>query len=193
VSVAGAGGFEPRLTLYGPRGTARNLGISRPYTADTGKTLTLKPDPTTGGCGNLCYRIARSFPCGEWQPGTYSVALSAFLNRATADLGDQFRLESHRYPVPSNYSSKVTAPGHLDYPSPMPVGAAFGDEFAPGIERTGTWTLGILNVDSGSRMGTRGPATGWLALTSTPPLVSRGVGAGHRRRRRVRARAGPRR
>jgi len=168
-------------------------GISRPYTGDTGKTLTmLKPHPTTCGYGNVCYPTARSFPYGKWQPGTYSVAHSAFLNRATADLGDLFRLQSPGYPVSSNYSRDVGTPGCQRYPPNVPVDAAFGDKFAPCIERAGTWELDILNIDSISEMGKREPATGRMALTSTLPLVSR-VGAGHRWRCRVGARAVPKR
>jgi hypothetical protein len=152
----------------------------------------LKLDPSTCGCGNVCYPTARSFPYGKWQPGTYSVALPAFLNRATADLGDPFRLESHSYPVPGYYSRYGGTPGCQRHPPTVPVDAAFGDEFAPGIELAGTWELDILDIDSVSEMGKREPATGCLALTATLPLVSR-VGAGHRWLRRVGARAGPKR
>lgn len=161
--MARAGGFKPRLTLFGPHGTARHPGISRPYTGGTGKTLTvLKPNPTTCGCSNVCRPTARLFPYGEWQPGTYSVALSAFLNRAIADLGDPFRLESHGYPIPGNYSRDVGTPGCQRYPPNMPVDAAFGDKFAPGIGRAGTWELDILNIDSVSEMGTGSrPQAGW--------------------------------
>jgi hypothetical protein len=58
------------------------------------------------------------------------------------------------------------------------VDQPFCDEFDPGVQRTGTWALDILNVDDASQMPE--PGSAGLAVLGSGLLLA----AGYRRRQR---------
>ena len=149
-----SGGFEPALSLFDASGNEMNPQSSGPCTGDTGNPLTtLPPDPVTGACGDVYYPTTLSFPGGEWEPGTYTLGLSLYSNPAAGPtLGDGFLIPLQGFPVPSNYSCMVGAPGVQGSPPTVPVTSPFCDEFDPGVERTGNWALDILNVASAQEL-----------------------------------------
>ena len=161
-----AGGFEPLISLYDATGGQMNPQQSGPCTGNTGNPLTTLPaDPTTGACGDVYYPTTLSFPGGVWQPGTYTIALTEYVNPAAGNLSDGFLLALQGYPVPGNVTCMTSAPGVQGTPPTIPVDQPFCDEFLPGTQRTGNWALDIINVDSASAAGaTSTPEPGSAAL-----------------------------
>jgi hypothetical protein len=160
-TVIPSGGFEPQLSLFAPDGTGMNPGPSGPCTGNTGNPLTtLAPDPITGACADVYYPTTLSFPGGIWAPGTYTVALSEYINPAVNNLSDGFLLALQGFTVPGNYTCMVGAPGVQGNPPTIAVDQPFCDEWDPGTQRTGNWALDIIGVDSATGpVATPGPGT----------------------------------
>ena len=161
-----AGGFEPYLNLYMSDGTQMNPGSSGPCTSPlTGDPVAdLLPDPTSGACGDVYYPTTVSFPGGLWSPGTYTLVLSTFANPGIGNLPDGFFApQVLGVPVPSNFTCQVGPLGFQGTPPTVGVDQPFCDEFLPNTERTGTWALDILNVDSAVQLSSV-PEPGSLSL-----------------------------
>lgn len=132
-----------------------NPGASGPCTSPlTGNPLTdLLPDPVTGVCGDVYYPTTLSYPGGEWMPGTYILALTLAGNAGVGNLSDGFFASTVLgLPAHSNFTCQVGAPGYQGNPPTAPVDGAFCDQWMPGVQRTGTWALDILNVDSAAAL-----------------------------------------
>jgi len=170
-----AGGFEPVLSLFESDGSGMNPGQAGPCTGNTGNPLTtLAPDPITGGCGDVYYPTTQSFPGGTWMPGTYTLAISMYSNPAAGNLSDGFLIPVQGYPVPGNYTCMVGAPGVQGSPATVPETDPFCDEFLPGAERTGSWALDIINVDSATQVGAT-PEPGTISLMLLAGIVLQAV------------------
>ena len=168
-----SGGFEPYLNLYMSDGTQMNPGVSGPCGG------VLPPDPVTGACGDVNYPTTLSFPGGLWSPGTYTLVLSTFANPGVGNLSDGFFASVVLgQPVPSNFTCQVGPVGYQGNPPTVGVDQPFCDEFDPGVQRTGTWALDILNVDDASQMPE--PGSAGLAVLGSGLLLA----AGYRRRQR---------
>lgn len=161
-----AGGFEPYLNLYLADGTQMNPGLSGPCTVPpTGNPIAdLLPDPTTGACADVYYPTTLSYPGGIWDAGTYIVVLSTFANPGIGNLPDGFFAEQVLgLTVPGNFTCEVGAPGYQGNPPTIPTDQPFCDGWSAGTQRSGTWALDILNVDSATGPSSV-PEPGTLAL-----------------------------
>jgi len=182
--VIPAGGFEPLISLFDATGTGLNPQQSGPCTGNTGNPLTtLPPDPTTGACADVYYPTTVSFPGGIWQPGTYTIALTEYVNPAVGDLSDGFLLALQGFPVPGNVTCMTSAPGVQGTPPTIPVDQPFCDEFLPGTQRTGNWALDIIGVDSATQAtSTPEPGSATLFVLGAVALAIRKRRSGCRRR-----------
>jgi hypothetical protein len=109
-------------------------------------TLGLPQDPATGAC-DISYpnQFSNPFPGGIWTAGTYTVALSLDANAGLGNLSDGFFAPVVLgIIVPGNFTGQE----FQGSPPTFPVTDPFCSDLAPGAQRTGSWALDILNVDS---------------------------------------------
>jgi hypothetical protein len=162
------GGFESILNLYAPDGTGMNPGISGPCTVPlTGNAVAdLLPDPATKECGDVYYPTTTSFPGGTWNAGMYTIALTENGNQGVGNLSDGFfASQVLGISVPGNFTCQEGPIGFQGSPPSIPVDQPFCDQFATGVQRNGSWSLDILNVDSAVDQSAAVPEPEtWLSL-----------------------------
>jgi hypothetical protein len=144
------GGFEPVLGVFLADGTAMNPGPSGPCGG------VLPADSVSGACGDVYYPTTVPFPGGIWQPGTYLVTLSVFANAPVGNLSDGFFANAVLgLTNPSNFTCIAGAPGYQGTPPTIGEGEPFCDQNLANTQRTGSWALDFINVDSAEALGSQ--------------------------------------
>jgi MYXO-CTERM domain-containing protein len=158
-----AGGFDPIISVFESDGTQMNPSS----TGNCPSPQTV--DPTTSLCGDAYYPTTLSFPGGSWTAGTYYVALTENPNNSLGNLSFSDIQDSFfdggvlGYGPNTNFTCQAGGNGFQGNPPTFSTGDPFCSEYAP-VQRTGSWALDILNVDSAQEGIAPEPGTALLGL-----------------------------